>query len=685
MRAARWIQIAAATLSLAGVLFVAGIELTDPSPGPLAAPHLRIAELAGSAGCARCHGEANGAAETCMACHAAIAADVKAKRGLHGSMAEARCGSCHVEHHGDLAPQVAAGIFAKAGVADALAYDHRGLDLGLGGKHATLRCEACHAHAWSQPLPAGSKRFKGAPRDCAGCHKDPHRGELGQDCARCHGQDRPFVELAGFQHDARFPLTDRHARVACRACHDQAKGSALESLLALKPGTAQVRACADCHDDVHRSGKALPLASTGDCARCHDARGFQRSFGPAEHERLGVRLAGVHARADCRGCHTATSAPAKRDLQRCADCHASPHTDSFLAGITARRELATERACAACHTPDEAWQKGQLVPADHAASGFALAAPHDRLACSACHSPQARHPGQARGDAAWRRRLRQPDDCAACHADPHQGEFAGQSCLACHTRTEFRPVAFGAEQHARSRLPLEGAHLAVACDACHILVHPGGARRFRGTPETCEACHSDPHGNAFVRLPATVGGRSGCARCHDTTAFDRAKLTAEQHAAYTGYRLVGKHATAACAACHLPSPQPAAGGRRFGHAKTGCADCHADPHLGQFASGGRTDCRRCHDAAARFHDLRFDHQRDSRFGLDRDHAKLACSACHRPWPLPGGGSVVRYKPLGTQCADCHDARRGHDDRDGRGRGRGGRDDRSDKDDDRKRR
>jgi len=49
----------------------------------------------------------------------------------------------------------------------------------------------------------------------------------------------------------------------------------------------------------------------------------------------------------------------------------------------------------------------------------------------------------------------------------------------------------------------------------------------------------------------------------------------------------------------------------------------------------------------------FDHQRDSRFALDANHAKLECSACHRPSPTADGRTAIRFKPLGTECADCH--------------------------------
>jgi hypothetical protein len=42
--------------------------------------------------------------------------------------------------------------------------------------------------------------------------------------------------------------------------------------------------------------------------------------------------------------------------------------------------------------------------------------------------------------------------------------------------------------------------------------------------------------------------------------------------------------------------------------------------------------------------------------LDDEHAGLACSACHKPQPVRGWGTAVRYKPLGTVCGDCHDPR-----------------------------
>ena len=75
-------------------------------------------------------------------------------------------------------------------------------------------------------------------------------------------------------------------------------------------------------------------------------------------------------------------------------------------------------------------------------------------------------------------------------------------------------------------------------------------------------------------------------------------------------------------------------------------------HLGQFRDEGATDCARCHATAGQFQ-LVFEHDRDSRFPLEGRHAELDCGACHRPWELEDGGTVTRYRPLGTECDTCH--------------------------------
>ena len=81
-------------------------------------------------------------------------------------------------------------------------------------------------------------------------------------------------------------------------------------------------------------------------------------------------------------------------------------------------------------------------------------------------------------------------DCAACHADPHQGRFAARGarpapagCLACHGTRAFRPSTATVAAHAQFGFPLEGGHRATPCSACHKELAPAAGRR--SSPRWC--------------------------------------------------------------------------------------------------------------------------------------------------------------------------------------------------------
>jgi hypothetical protein len=119
-------------------------------------------------------------------------------------------------------------------------------------------------------------------------------------------------------------------------------------------------------------------------------------------------------------------------------------------------------------------------------------------------------------------------DCAACHADPHQGRFASggerakaEGCRACHGTRAFRPSTAGVTAHAAFGFPLEGAHRATACSACHKeLGEAPPARsslRLAGTrfadlqfaaKGECADCHTSPHGRQFDGLEGWLRGLS---------------------------------------------------------------------------------------------------------------------------------------------------------------------------------
>jgi hypothetical protein len=650
---ARWLL---PLVSLAIILLVVAWEIGSArsGPGPLHPAHARLPELAQGTRCAACHLAGAGLdAEACTRCHTAIAAQAAARTGLHGGMVAeelARCEHCHGEHHGDTAPLIPPHAFARVGFPDPAAYDHRHVVFGLTGAHARLACVRCHEHADAQQPPAGG-RFLGLSQQCTSCHDDAHRGAFSADCAGCHGQERPWRLAPGFAHGG-FPLVGAHQQVACDRCH--ATGTE-HDVAALRRTPQPARSCAACHDNPHggsdRPATALRLDEATDCARCHDATAWANARPTAaQHAVIGFVLRGAHAQAACASCHgDAHSARRWRgavpELAACASCHEHPHRPELMAAATATTGPAA--GCAGCHRDEErSFRDGSMPVAMHAAAGMPLVAPHADVACARCHAGDtraARFPGRA------------ASDCRACHRDVHRGEFdldpRHRQCTACHLPTAFHPALFGVAAHQATRFPLTGAHDAVACGSCHRTV-VDGVRSFRGAPSECSRCHDDVHKGAFDRpgRPTNVAERKGCARCHDTQAF--APAAAFDHALWTGYELVGAHARTDCALCHQ-RPSAGAGGAapRLGRAPgTRCSLCHADPHAGQFESAGSTDCARCHDSSS-FRDVHFDHQR-TRFPLDEVHRAVACGKCHLGVATPAG-TVVRYRPLGTTCGDCH--------------------------------
>ncbi|MBL8860094.1 MAG: hypothetical protein JNL28_16410 [Planctomycetes bacterium] len=609
-------------LGLASALLVVAFVVWDSkrlSPGDLSAVHMHAkASLADD--CEACHGRpGESMADACASCHAEVTAQLSSQTGFHGTMTAdaSRCGPCHSEHHGSEHPIVSDAIFAMAGVADRDRFDHAGLAFALEGAHTGLACERCHAHANDRVLAAGTRRFLGASQACADCHEDPHAGRL-PDCASCHGQTQPFKTVAAFEHPRSFLLVGRHAQAGCLECH----------------------------------AKDSPYA---------------------------IEASGV----------LGGSGKSTRESRACSACHESPHAPDFITQIGTTLVVAAEASCVECHQPDD--QSFERPPARmdatlHALAGFPLEPPHHEAQCEQCHSAgpmlasapvtatvkqrfAALHPG------------RQPDECKACHVDPHagqfeEGHFAGQNCRACHAELAFTPPAFTLADHARTQFPLTGTHEALACAACHTQPSPTAPRQFHGTATDCASCHVDAHRGFFDRagVPAIFNGEAGCARCHDTNTFGPVATKPFDHEHWTGFALLGAHARGACTDCHARTTVADSAGRTFGRVADTfdgpadqCATCHADVHWGQFDRAGLaqqtasgTGCARCHDvesfAGAR---ASFAHATWTPFALTGAHARADCEVCHerRPKPDRNGRSfgvvAERFTGPTDRCETCH--------------------------------
>jgi hypothetical protein len=670
-------QVLIAFFSAMAVTMVAVSDMGRTAPGELAQVHGRVPELAGKNDCSECHGGMFGdMREACLECHEPIEAQLAERRGLHatlGARAE-QCGLCHAEHHGALAPLVHGQSFALAGVPRGQEFDHRLIGFVLDGAHAPLDCSECHANARVAILPEGATRFLGLDRDCASCHEDPHEGRFTIACADCHGQET-WDGLASLAHERVLPLVGGHGALACSECHTADGPHALE-VLGTGARPAEARDCAACHESPHDAeftrgaAELAALAPGAGCVSCHAAE--HESFHepalsemtPDQHAASGFPLETPHAGLECAECHAPHDAAATfaerypgRDAATCSACHADVHDGQFARGPFAGEE------CSACHE-GAGFEPHAFTAEKHARAALDLTGKHLELECAECHV-------EPPGDAARVFRGTRPE-CDACHADAHAGFFApfvaGRAvpehgeCELCHDTASFAAAERGFDHAAFTGFAVLGAHAESACTICHVPRDgPDAAGRtfgrveeHAGAFEGCGTCHADPHGGRFdgALLPSEVGGRRDCARCHVESSF-RALPRGFDHGRWTGFTLAWAHAEASCSACHAPILGAERGGRTTAEAAgAGCADCHEDPHARQFADDlGLTDCRRCHDAAARDF-VAFDHERDSSFPLGEAHRDLDCAKCHAT-TMRAGLAVVHYKPLASLCVDCH--------------------------------
>ena len=653
------------------------------SPGPLATAHQ---ELDVGTGCFNCHGKGEGAMRArCLACHREIARLVDGGLGLHGQKNMENCAACHPDHAG----REFAMITFDAGGPEK--FDHARAGWPLAGRHAALRCADCHRREFRTSETAKLSKRKdpdagwiGLERGCSSCHaaKDVHRGRLGPDCSRCH-DERAWKPAPRFDHQKTgYPLTGRHATVACDACHRRA-GSTLERDAAGKP-LPQYKPlphaeCSACHADPHAGRLGA------DCSRCHATDAWKRvERGRFDHDRTRYPLRGRHAALACDACHDARVAWGKKPpFAACADCHADAkrgHDDPHAGQAT----LAGKKAdCAACHDL-EGFKTSTYTVAQHRAAAYPLEGKHAAVACRDCHrrNPPGVPPGTL-GRSGVLLRMRHAR-CTDCHADAHGGQLKARAdqgaCESCHDVGGFKPARFSVADHARLRLPLDGAHAKVKCAACHGPERPGlpplpGADRLgtarvalRPTEIACGDCHVDPHAGRFAARGARPRA-AGCPACHSAERFRPALIGVAEHVS-CGYPLEGAHRTVACDGCHaeIRGPRPVVSSlllpRRtlppmtFAVADRRCEACHRNPHGDQFArrKGGGA-CAACHNEAFFKPASRFDHARDAGFALDGAHARVPCSGCHPSRRDASGATRVVYRPVPRECKACHGEKR----------------------------
>lgn len=624
-------------IGMLGVLFFCAPRgAAQISPGPLSKAHQ---SLEGTTQCATCH-EFGTSTPTfkCLDCHKEIAQALAAKHGYHARLQMENpngrdCVHCHLEHNG----QDFHLIHWEKPVKE---FDHTLTGYPLEGKHAGLACEKCHTPANMAPAVRDvikmkdlTRSFFGLSPNCATCHSDPHKGQLGKDCKSCHNTT-DWKQAAQFDHSkTRYPLTGLHLNVACEKCHKPAVPGGPARYRGLKFGE-----CIDCHVDPHKG------SFKERCESCHTTSSWKKvqMAGQFDHSKTRYLLVGAHATVACTACHVGGDFKKPLRFDTCAGCHTpDPHKGQFA-------DRPKKGECAECHTVD-GWRPSLFGVKEHATSKYPLEGKHAEVACAKCHLPAGK-------DTVYKVKFAA---CADCHQDVHAGQFAAEPyrsrCEACHIVQDFHRTTFSIAKHRKTQFSLEGAHAAVPCNECHKVGAGGRGDKvvpYKFADRSCTACHVDPHHGEFndrMAQKRTDGSPQGCEACHslkswsDVRGFDHSK---------TAFPLTGAHRAVACEGCH----KAAAGTTQIVFKGTAqeCEACHVDVHGGQFAKNSRTPCASCH-STGRWKPSIFDHDKRTHFPLQGGHANVACAECHKTERMINGKAILFYKPTPSKCADCHGA------------------------------
>ena len=605
------------------------------SPGPLSRAHQ---SLTGTSQCASCHQFGTKTPTfNCLDCHKEIARTLSEKHGYHANLQMQNpqgkdCVRCHLEHNGLEFHLVHWETPAKQ-------LDHRLAGYILDGKHAQIDCQQCHTtkniSSSERALIRNkdlSKTYLGLSQQCASCHEDVHKGQLGKDCASCHNTS-DWKAAKRFDHSkTRYPLTGAHIEVACEKCHKpDAPGGAARF------HDMKFASCTACHIDPHKG------TFKDSCEHCHSTASWKK-ISPNfafDHAKTRYPLLGQHATVSCTSCHLNGDFKKQLAFANCADCHTpDPHSGQFV-------ERPSKGECAECHTVD-GWKPSLFDLKKHATSKYPLEGAHARVDCAKCHPPAGKSTIYKVKFAA----------CTDCHKDAHDNQFVAKPyenhCDQCHTVTDFHRSTYSIAKHQQSAFALTGGHLAVPCADCH---KPGAAGRqdkilpFYFSDRSCTACHVDPHRGEFkgrMERRRPDGTALGCEACHstrswiDVNGFDHSK---------TAFPLRGAHRSVSCGSCHRADPGQTQ--IRFRGTAKGCEDCHKDPHGGQFnAKDGKTACASCH-AEQRWKPSTFDHDKRTQFALKGGHSGVACDRCHTLAKMIEGNPVIFYKPTAVKCEACH--------------------------------
>ena len=250
------------------------------------------------------------------------------------------CASCHTDvHEGELG--VRCETCHSARTFEVPTFNHSRVRPFFAGEHAKLTCVQCHSPARTQPVPATRTAASAAAQlrmarvglaktsdTCVSCHADAHAGQLNARCETCHSVDRPKFAVTTFAHEkTRFPLTGKHASVACANCHKVETGPFPAGTTTARRLTGIGTECVSCHQDPHAG------QFTVGCQSCHSAETFKIArYSHLRARSLSWFFTGRHITA-CSACHKPSAARGGRGTAvvayqvstTCTVCHTDIH------------------------------------------------------------------------------------------------------------------------------------------------------------------------------------------------------------------------------------------------------------------------------------------------------------------------------------------------------------------------
>ena len=409
------------------------------------------------------------AKKDCIACHKPeFITDniIKNKKFTYLGL-NTECLSCHADYHQKTLGGNCTDCHGMDAFKPAAKFSHSKASFALTGKHQSVECIKCHKV--SEREGKKFQQFTGLQfKNCTPCHSDPHRNEFGQNCVQCHTPESFHTVKGGVHFDhakTGYPLLEKHATVACNACHKTKLTNPVKH-----------DQCLDCHKDYH-NGQFTIGDRVMDCSKCHTVKGFPGSiFTIEEHNRGSFILKGAHLATPCTECHKKLDKWSFRNIGKlCTDCHKDIHA-SFIS-----QKYYAGSACENCHS-NESWADMKF---DHSKTNYILSGSHAKVNCGLCHFRK-----DASGIAV-QKFASLTQNCSECHKDIHFRQFEINSvtdCARCHVAGFWKIENF---DHNKTAYKLDGKHAKVACSGCHKNISDGQNNYilYKIKEATCESCH----------------------------------------------------------------------------------------------------------------------------------------------------------------------------------------------------